>query len=594
VVVGTEQASPDHVARFGAATGNRVRWFNSYGPIEATITATTYEHDFSKPLGARVPIGRPISNVYAYVLDPESRFVPRGVPGELCLGGIGLALGYHDRSSETNLKFISDPLQPGRTIYRTGDWVRTRWDGDLEFIGRRDFQIKRRGFRVELEEIEAVLAKFPMAERVAVKLHPGGRLAGYVEPRPGASVRREDLLAHMSARLPSHMQPNDLVVAARLPRTAGGKIDRHRLPHPADESGSVGRPPETDNEKRLAALFARILDVDYVAKDGHFFDLGGDSLKALELAALLFRETGRDVPLATMVRYPTVEALARFVFEGAPAAPTHALTTAEGSIVTVRDDGSGTPIFCVTGSCGNVLILRELAFALPSRPFLGIQLPGADGVVAPYRSITSVATQLAREIRARHPEGPYYVGGYSGGGIIAFEVIRQLTAEGAVVALAFVIDTPAERGKAETLRGRAGRHFDGLSRGGLEYLVDWARARGSWERDHWKLRAVRSTSRVLGRPTPQRFRDELMHQAWFRARDRYEMTAWPGVLEVFRTETTRLETPNLGWEEWVSEMCLHDVPGDHEAVLKEPLVSTLAERLDGVIRRAEARFGPMR
>jgi amino acid adenylation domain-containing protein len=291
VCTGGDVCPPELVAAWSSAGR---RFFNAYGPTEDTVV-TTLSGPLTPPAGAAKegtgddipPIGPPITGTRAYVLDAGLRPVPVGVPGELYIGGAGVARGYLARPGLTAGRFVADPYAPGDRMYRTGDLVRWRPDGQLRFLGRTDGQLKLRGIRVEPGEIEAVLVAHPSVARAVVTLR-AGRLVAYVVPPAGvrpAEVRAAQLLAHAMAALPAHMVPGAFVVLEELPTTSRGKLDRAALPDPPGGRSATSRPPATEAETTLCALLAELLGVPEVGVDDDFFALGGDSIIAIQLVS---------------------------------------------------------------------------------------------------------------------------------------------------------------------------------------------------------------------------------------------------------------------------------------------------------------------
>ncbi|WP_433273797.1 non-ribosomal peptide synthase/polyketide synthase [Actinosynnema sp. CS-041913] len=283
LIVGGEACSADLAARW--APGRTL--VHVYGPTESTVVAT-----MSAPASgaAAPPMGRPIPGTRAYVLDSALRPMPVGVPGELYLAGDGVARGYLHRRGLTVERFVADPYGvPGSRMYRTGDVVRWRGDGNLEFVGRADQQVKIRGFRVELGEVESVLARHPDVARVAVVAGQDRagrrRLFGYVVPRPGRTADPARVREHAAASLPDYMVPAAVVVLDRFPLSPNGKLDRAALPIPDLGAGGSGRPPRTPREALLCELFAEVLDVPAVGVDDNFFELGGDSIVSIQLVS---------------------------------------------------------------------------------------------------------------------------------------------------------------------------------------------------------------------------------------------------------------------------------------------------------------------
>ena len=341
LMLGGDAPSPERLRAFTHLLGREIAFMNLYGPTEATITATFYRTTTAAPGQARLPIGQPIANARTYVLDAHQRPVPVGVPGELYIGGAGVAAGYLGRPELTAEKFVPDPFAEVRSqasggrelasdlrsptsgprLYRTGDLARWLPDGNLEFLGRNDDQVKIRGFRVELGEIEAALRQHPTVREAVVAARgtpgdPAVRLVAYVVPRAGSEIDPAGLRSFLGQRLPPYMAPAAFVQLEAIPLSPTGKVDRRALPDPAEiatEPTTASAAPRTAREELIAGIFAQLLATPSVGIHDSFFDLGGHSLLTTRLASRLRELFGVDVPLRALFDAPTVAGIAATV-----------------------------------------------------------------------------------------------------------------------------------------------------------------------------------------------------------------------------------------------------------------------------------------
>ena len=422
--------------------------WNLYGPTETTVWSSVSLVKEDCP----VTIGRPIQNTRLYVLGRRMRRVPVGVPGELYIGGDGLAKGYLNRPELTNEKFV--PLDAdGGQVYKTGDEVRYRADGEIEYLGRLDFQVKVRGHRIELGEVESIAAQFPgvrQALAIVRECAPGDqRLVCFVVPESGAAVRASDLRAAIKDRLPDYMIPA-IVVLESLPLTASGKIDLDGLPTPA-EGRSAAREPSTVVERQLLTIWKQVLRLNEIGITDNFFDLGGHSLLAMRLLAEVDRFFGQRLPVATVFRAQTVEQMAA-VLSHRPSMPW-------SSMVTLQPLGLRSPLFVVPGAFGNGIAYIELARCLGSdQPVHVLQPVGLEGQGKPLERIEAIAEYFLGEIRKVQPRGPYRLAGFCIGGLVAYEMAQQLIASGEEAPLLAMVETwhprsiPALRGAPAGLR----------------------------------------------------------------------------------------------------------------------------------------------
>lgn len=412
----------------------KVLW-NMYGPTETTIWSTLQR--IESP--TEISIGRPIANTTVYVLDRAMQPVPVGVPGEIYIGGRGVAQGYHLRPDLTEERFVRDPFSgvAGARLYRTGDLARYLIDGRIVHLGRSDHQVKIRGYRVEPGEIEAVLASHALVAQcvVAARDDRAGmtHLVAYVVPHPGMAWDTTDMRNHLSSRLPEYMTPAHFVRLSGLPLTANYKVDINALPAPGferNESAAAAlTEPRGTMAVQLTALWRSVLDNDAIGVHDNFFEHGGHSLKAVRLLSMIERVYGRRLPLATLIEAPTVAQMEEMLSRANWIPPWR-------SLVAISLRGAKAPLFAVPGVGGNVLVFAKLAALLArDRPVYGLQAKGLDGVEQPFTSIEEMAELYVSEIRSVKPHGPYLVGGTCTGGVVAYEMARSLRAQGETVAL---------------------------------------------------------------------------------------------------------------------------------------------------------------
>ncbi|MFD0367439.1 amino acid adenylation domain-containing protein, partial [Streptomyces sp. NPDC127114] len=412
---------------------------NLYGPTESTVDALT------QPFAAteRPALGRTALGTRAYVLDEHLNPVPPGVPGELYLAGAGLARGYLGRAALTAERFVADPFAPGERMYRTGDLVRRTRDGNTDYLGRTDHQVKIRGFRIELGEIEHVLTRHPQVQAATVTVHEddttGPRLVAHVVadgPLDGAGLR-----AFAAESLPGYMLPAAVVRLDALPLTASGKVDRRALPAPDFLASPTGRAPRTAHEEVLCDLFAEVLGLpEPVSVDDGFFDLGGHSLLAMKLLGRIRTALGADLGMRALFEAPTVAALARRVSQALSDTATTDARSALDVLLPLRAGGTKAPLFCVHPAAGVSWVYSGLLRHLdPDRPVHGLQARGLSGATAPS-SVSEIAEDYVRQIRAVQPEGPYHLLGWSFGGVVAQAMAVALQAAGQEVALLALLD----------------------------------------------------------------------------------------------------------------------------------------------------------
>jgi amino acid adenylation domain-containing protein len=417
---------------------------NQYGPSEAHVVTAHRLEGAPSTWPALPPIGKAIANTTLHIFDSRMQRRPVGVPGELYIGGICLARGYFGKPDITAERFIPDPFDDtGRgRLYRTGDLARRLPDGSVQFLGRADNQVKFRGFRIEPGEIGAVLSSHEGVAQSIVMVRNVSegkpRLVAYLKLRAESNVSLAELHRFARERLPDYMVPSHFVTLDSFPLTPSGKIDRASLPEPSFDRAILGReavPPRSLDELALARIWSNLLGIPEIGVRDDFFELGGDSLTAVEMLVAIQNQFGRELPLGALARSPNIESLAKLLRDGAA-------VEVYSSLVPIQPAGTRTPLFCVHGGSGNVASFPILARRLPDgQPFYGLQWDGLDGTRG-SRTVEEMAAHYLAEVRSVQPHGPYLLAGECFGGLVALEMTHQLLREGERVALLAMFDSP--------------------------------------------------------------------------------------------------------------------------------------------------------
>ncbi|SNY23214.1 arthrofactin-type cyclic lipopeptide synthetase C [Pseudomonas sp. LAMO17WK12:I6] len=575
-----------------------VRLHNVYGPTETTVDSTgwTLEPDMPVPDNV-VPIGTALSNTRLYVLDAYGQPVPQGVSGELHIGGVGVARGYHGLPEMQAERFIDSPFVPGDRLYRTGDLARYNNHGELEFLGRNDFQIKLRGLRLEPGEIEARLIEHP-AVRQAVVMVRDERLVAWYSLRAGIDAPSlETLRSHVLERLPEYMVPGAFVLLDALPLTPNDKIDRKALPEPGADA-VINRPyvaPQGEVETALAQIWGEVLGVEQVGRHDNFFELGGHSLLAVKLVNLLQR-AGLPLSLAELFQHPSIESAAALLSQG------EALSQPDGLVV-VRAGAHGTPLFLLHEFSGRDVYFPTLAQHIGGEfPIYG--LPGVTLGQPQLRTLECMAQRMVGIIRAVQPHGPYRLAGWSFGGVLAHEVAQQLLGLDEPVEFIGMLDSYAPNPLAQDKAMWSGEGLDkrqllGHCRGrslmlgaeseaalaavqALEAQVEQLDFPELFKRCQAQQLTDPELATVSAADAWHYFDREAAHRL---ALAHYRVSPASQPIHLFRAqelmEGQSLPSPTRGWEERFNIGLLRciDIPGDHRTMMKHPHIQALGQAI---------------
>jgi amino acid adenylation domain-containing protein len=610
VTCGGEALSIELIERFFAKLNLDNVLHNCYGPTETSVDAIFWTCQRQSNY-AKAPIGRPIANFEIYILDENLQPVPVGESGELHIGGIGLARGYLNRPELTREKFIPHPrnAESGMYLYKTGDLARCLSDGNIEFLGRIDHQVKIRGFRIELGEIEAALSEYPTLKEVVVIARediPGDkRLVSYLVANSKQIPTHRELRRFLQEKLPEYMVPAAFVFLEALPLNPNGKINRRVLPAPDISSFSQSTNfvlPRNSTEEVLADIWVKLLHLKQVGIYDNFFELGGNSLLAVKLFWQIEQIFGNSLPLAILFQSGTVEALAKII---SPEVATKNLVDISrqhhnwSSLVEIQPHGSKPPFFCVHGLGGEVLGFRQLSLYLGSdQPFYGLQPLGLDRTKSIHTRVEDMAAYYIQEIQTLQPKGPYFLGGYSFGGVIAFEMAQQLRQQGEQIGILVILDTCREGYNwRPPLLKRIYLHSNNLMKQGPAYL--WYKL-GRFS--HWTKNRLQTKYRLQNR-YKYYLEAELVSKtdkhleiidANVQAGSQYIFSPYSGQVVLLRTEDEYRDEAigmqydvQFGWGDLVTGgVDVHYIPGSHLSLLDEPHVQVLAEKLKNCLNKA--------
>jgi thioesterase domain-containing protein len=558
--------------------------FNHYGPTETTVGVVAGPA-VADPVAGVVPLGRPLAGTRVYVVDGAGALVPVGLAGELYVGGAGVARGYWGQPGLTAARFGPDPWgPPGARVYRTGDRGRWRADGTLEFLGRLDGQVKLRGYRVELGEVDAVAGRCAGVAQCAARVW-GERLVLYVV---GAAAPAA-VQAALRAQLPDYMVPSQVVPLAALPLTGNGKVDRAALPPPPRETTEAHVSDFLDStELHLIDLWREILGVQSVNPSDNFFEVGGSSLTAVAVCARLGALYPKPVAVRTIFDRPTIRELASFLRQDiSPAPPV--------SVVPITRRGSGAPLFCIHAAGGVPHSYVPLARCLdPTVAVCALQASGIDGTRPPLTCVEAMADRYIADVRAFQPEGaPYRLCGWSFGGLVAHEMALRLRAAGERIELLLLLDTVPRPGaddasaeepdlevaeRAYLARRLAERH------GATEA---WLSTATFDEQLHRLTAALAEAGEVASDVTPAQLHNFLRVTVInTRAARRYRPGPYHGTVTLFRSAQTAHASATYGWDQVASRIVVHRFDASHDGFIGRDHAPAVARRILEILQIA--------
>jgi amino acid adenylation domain-containing protein len=575
------------------------------------------------PGSRQIPIGRPIGNTQIYILNSLLQPVPLGLPGELYIGGDNLARGYFDRpdltlekfkkvegfasrgagSSEQGGNLLSRSFPDSRlptpdspNLYKTGDLGRFREDGNIEYLGRVDDRVIIRGFRLDLGAIENALLQHPSIREAAVIIQKDLAfepvIVAYIAVKEKQSCDRKEFSNFLKQQLSNDLIPSDFIVLDNLPLNIYGKIDRLALQSitPVQlNSDKTSLDSRDELEHQLTRIWQKVLGIKQIAITDNYFDIGGNSLLAVRLFTEIDREFGKKLPLATLFEAPTIQELANILRQ-------QGWSASWSSLVTIKSGGSKSPLFCVHAIGGNVLSYRNLAKYLDEdRPIYGLQVRGLDGEQAPHTRIEDMAKDYVEEIRRIQPNGPYFLGGHSFGGLVAFEMAQQLCQQGEKVDLLAMFDCtgpnlPSKMSVARWLYAHSSNLAALDFKDKLKYL-------GFRIKVSVTVPIPSSISQTYSRfinkfKSPQDLIHQKIEQVNTQALKKYKIEAYPGKVVLFQArvkQTKEYFDPNGGWGQIaLGGVEIQDVPGDHSSfLLEETNLRVFAQKLNDSLEKVK-------
>lgn len=562
------------------------------GATEATVWSNYYPINDIDPTWKSIPYGKPIDNNFFYILDENLDPVPDGTQGELYIGGVGVAAGYSNDSEKTNASFIKDPFNVdcGAVMYKTGDLGRMMLDGNIEFLGRKDQQVKIRGFRVELGEIESVIRKYEFVDQtiiLAKDIDGVKRLLGYIVPKEG--YKQEEMLSQIRKSLPEYMIPSLWMQLKELPLNANHKIDRNALPEFINANSTKTKiDPRDQNESKMLNIWKQVLDIPEISIDDNFFDLGGQSLIAVELIAEVEKAFQIKMPISILFKYPTIETLVKN------------LSIKElkfKSLIPIKETGTKMPLYIVAGDGINIINFKNLANNLDAeQPVYSLQPIGIDNKdEIKEETIEEIAEKYVTELMLHNSSRKFAISGHSFGGYVAVEIKKQLEEKGCIVSMFGIFDTDANNILyKKDLKKNLGKK---IKRQIPKYIFILK----SFFKDplntikYQRLLFVKARKKLIQKfGITNKIEDvgfesvlSLIGKNNEIALKKYQMNPFKGKLHLFKANERLYfidDSKYLGWSSLASDgVMVYEIPGDHNTIFHEPNVKILANKIQNIL-----------
>ncbi|MGD0611227.1 MAG: alpha/beta fold hydrolase [Anaerolineales bacterium] len=572
-----EPVNKRDIALFRTHTRDTCLFYIGFSSTEAGILAG-YFIDHSMPVAEEIIAGGyPLEYNEILIVDENGQPVDEGQVGEIVVRSPFISPGYWNRPDLMAEKYSLDPQDQSKIVFHTGDLGRLRPDGMLELHGRKDAQVKIRGYRIEPMAVASVLYEHPGVQDLFITTRPTphkpdqNRLIAYLVPRPSVSLTEKGLHDFLASRLPHYMIPARFVFLEELPLNSNGKVNAQELPEPGLGTSEPYAPPRDPLEQTLVQIWEQAFNQNRVGIRDDFSELGGDSLLAAQILTEVESRLNETLPLAFLAECRTIEEMAKMLKSGRG--------ISASSLVMLQPNGSGAPLFLFPGRLGDVFYFHDLARLLGTgRPVYGVEIIASGTRSSPSMQLEETAAAYLGEIREVQPTGPYYLAGHSFGGLVAFEIARQLTNSGERVGFIGLLDTyapgsvlrasPAERasmhlgqlqhldwvGRRDYLRARAQNVFNGLMR----VRPFWSAAK----RLHSFPKDVSSINGIAARG--------------------YRPVPYPGKVDLFRSgerpEYVRSD-PTASWQHYAPALQVHDIPGSHASLVEVPNVDRLADEI---------------